>query len=99
MPDSTVAGIITASATVLIALGGLVTAITVLIPILRQSRKTHEQVEQVHTLVNQQRTDSLRYQVALIEALRAHQIDVPIDQSLAIIRDVNKTIEIPQETK
>jgi hypothetical protein len=67
-------GILTACGTLLTALGGLVLAVTVLIPLLRETKK-------VHTIVNQQRSDMLRYQRALVAVLRAHHIDVPADQS------------------
>lgn len=75
MTGSSLAGIITAFASVLIAVGGIITAFSVLIPILRQTRA-------VHKIVNQQRTDMLRYQQALIRALAAHGIAVPLDQSI-----------------
>lgn len=75
MAESTIAGVITASATVLIALGGLVSALTLFIPILRN-------VRQVHTIVNQQRTDMLKYQRTLTRLLEAHGIEVPEDQSI-----------------
>ena len=35
----------------------------------------------VHTLVNQQHTDLKNYQAALIRALEAQGIEVPVDQS------------------
>lgn len=75
MEPSTLAGIITAAATVITACGGVILAISVLIPILRQTR-------QIHTIVNQQRTDMERYQRALVAVLKEHGIDVPIDQSI-----------------
>jgi hypothetical protein len=81
---STVAGIITAAATVITALGGLILAVAVLIPNLRTARATNKQVGTIHTIVNQQRTDSQRYQIALVEALKKAGIDVPIDQSLPV---------------
>ena len=74
MTGSSVAGIITAVSTVLIATGGLVTAFGLLLPVLRQTKE-------IHKIVNQQRTDAMNYQRALIKALRAHGIDVPDDQS------------------
>ena len=68
------AGSITAIATVITALGGLVLAVGVLIPILRTTRSTHK-------IVNQQRTDMMNYQRALIKALQSAGIDIPDDQS------------------
>lgn len=84
MADSTTAGIITAVATALTALGGLILAISVLVPILRSTRRVETQVGVVHTIVNQQRTDAQRYNIALSEVLRAHGIDIPVDQSLPV---------------
>ncbi len=75
MTGSSVAGIITAVATVLIALGGVITAVSVLLPILRGTRE-------IHTIVNQQRTDMENFQRALIRALVDAGIPVPVDQSL-----------------
>ena len=74
MVDSNLAGVITAFATVLIAIGGIITAVAVLIPILRTTRSTHK-------IVNQQRTDMLNFQRALIRALTDHGIPIPVDQS------------------
>jgi hypothetical protein len=89
---STVAGIITASATVLTALGGVILAISVLIPNLRLMRRTANQVETVHTIVNQQRTDQQRYNIALVQLLKKNGIEVPVDQSLPVsgVPDANK---------
>ncbi len=82
MTGSSVAGIITACATVLIALGGVLTAVSVLLPILRGTRQNMAAIGEVHTIVNQQRTDAKRYEIALTEALRKAGIEVPVDQSL-----------------
>lgn len=82
MSPSSWAGIVTAVAGVFTALGGLVLAVSVLIPNLRASRQAVAAVAEVHTIVNQQATDAQRYQVALVEALRAAGIEVPVDQSL-----------------
>jgi len=75
MTGSSVAGVITAIATVLIALGGVITAVGVLIPILRLSRSTHK-------IVNQEKTNRDNFNRALIRALNDHGITVPIDQSI-----------------
>jgi hypothetical protein len=82
LTGSSVAGIITATATVLTALGGLVLAVNVLIPNLRATKRAVAAMQEVHTIVNQQRTDAMRYQTALISALRKAGVDVPDDQSL-----------------
>lgn len=75
MTGSSIAGIITAVATVLLALGGVITAVGVLIPILRLSRSTHE-------IVNSEKTNRLNFQRALIRALNDAGVPVPVDQSL-----------------
>ena len=74
MPPGSYSGIVTAIATVITALGGLILAFAVIIPILRN-------VKQVHTIVNQQQTDLKNYQAALIRALHDAGIKVPLDQS------------------
>jgi hypothetical protein len=75
MTGSSVAGIITAVGVCITAIGGLVATIGVFIPILRQTKATHK-------IVNQQHTDMVRYQAALVKALTAAGIAVPEDQSL-----------------
>lgn len=67
MEWGTIAGMITAGATLLTALGGLLLAIRVIMP--------------THKIVNQQRTDMVRFQTVLINTLKEHDIDVPQDQS------------------
>lgn len=69
----TVAGLLTALFTLTTAVLGLV--------LVSVGRKAKTQIEQVHTIVNQQRTDMLRFQKVLINALVAHGIDIPEDQS------------------
>lgn len=73
--ESSLAGVITAIGVCLTALGGLVATIGVFIPILRQTKATHK-------IVNQQHTDMVRYQSALVRALQRAGIEVPEDQSL-----------------
>jgi hypothetical protein len=72
---STLTGIITAVAAVITALALLAGAMPLLIRTLRQ-------LKEVHTIVNQQRTDAQNYQRALVDALTKAGIDVPADQSL-----------------
>lgn len=55
-------------------LGGIAAFITAV-------RKIGRKVDDVHRLVNQQHTDLKNYQAALIRALNAHGITIPIDQS------------------
>jgi hypothetical protein len=68
------AAIITAGASLITALGGLVLAFTVLIPLLKTSKDTHK-------IVNQQRTDMMSYNRALLRALKNANVEVPQDQS------------------
>ena len=82
MNPSSLAGIITAVATVLIAIGGLITSITVLLPILRGTRANTAQIAEVHVMVNQRLTDAQRYQERLMEELVSRGIAIPRDSSL-----------------
>jgi hypothetical protein len=68
------AAVVTAGASFVTALGGLILAFTVLLPLLRTSKETHK-------LVNQAHTDAINYQNALIRALKDSGIVVPRDQS------------------
>jgi len=95
---SSLAGIITASATVITAVGGLVLALGVLIPTLRNSQvakqaavKAVEGVQEVHTMVNQQRTDMQKRVEDLIAALQAAGVRIPKDQSLTEATDIKQT--------
>jgi len=67
MELGTVAGLVTAVASLATAIGGLLLAIKVIMP--------------THKIVNQQRTDMLRFQTVLINTLTLHGIDIPEDQS------------------
>lgn len=95
MPGSTLAGVITAVASVLTALGFVITAVNVLLPLLKTSRRNESQLKEVHTIVNQQRTDLQRYQVALVNALNAAHIDVPADQSIYVAASTAATPSWP----
>jgi predicted histidine transporter YuiF (NhaC family) len=77
MAQSTIAGVITAIASVCTAVGLIITALTAY----KKVTKVEEKVDIVHKIVNQQRTDAENYQRALIRALVAAGIKVPIDQS------------------
>jgi hypothetical protein len=61
------AGVITALATLVTAIGGVLLAIKVIMP--------------THKIVNQQRTDMIRFQTVLINTLEKHGIEIPEDQS------------------
>lgn len=75
------------------ALGGLVTVVTAAIVSLRRietvktevkavKEELKEDVQSVHKIVNQQRTDMLAYQKTLIDALISSGIHVPTDKSV-----------------
>lgn len=74
MTGSSAAGVITAIASLITAIGGTVAILKVLLPSLRIAKDTH-------TIVNQQRTDMERYQRVLENALKQAGLDVPQDQS------------------
>jgi hypothetical protein len=83
-----ITGIATAIATVLTAIGGVILSVTVLIPLLHETRHVKQTTEDVKVttedtkhLVNQQRTDMVNYQRALVRTLKSHGIEVPTDQS------------------
>jgi hypothetical protein len=88
------AGIITAFATVITALGLLITALSVFLPILRGTRENKVAIAEVHTIVNQQRTDMERYQRALILQIRGEGLDPVVDQSIEPLHGT--TVEPPQ---
>jgi hypothetical protein len=75
LAPSSPAGLTTAIASVITALALIIGALPALIKVLRTTRE-------VHTIVNQQRTDMQNYNRALIAALRSAGIEVPVDQSL-----------------
>jgi hypothetical protein len=74
LSGSSVAGIITASASLFIALGGAVGAVTVLIP---QLRALKAKVEGVHDIVNSQRSAMVTRINELKGALEAAHVPVP----------------------
>lgn len=78
MPQPSIAAIITACASAFTAIAFVITALAGL----TRSRRVEGKVDQVHTIVNQQRTDAQNYQRALINALRRAGVDVPEDQSV-----------------
>lgn len=71
------AATITAIATLITAIGGLLLSFTVFIPMFRTAKSTHK-------LVNQRFTDITNFNSALIRALNDNGVKVPIDQSLGI---------------
>lgn len=68
------------------ALGALITVVTTAIVNLRKIEnikvELKEDVQAVHSIVNQQRTDMLAYQKTLIDVLIDKGIHVPTDKSL-----------------
>jgi hypothetical protein len=70
----TVFGLLTAFFTMLTAVGGLIVTWKVFLPNKRTNEETHK-------IVNQQRTDMLRFQTVLINTLGEHGIAIPEDQS------------------
>jgi beta-lactamase regulating signal transducer with metallopeptidase domain len=80
--------VVTVSDVVLIlgAVGALVTVITAAVVSLRKidtvKNELKEDVQAVHKIVNQQRTDMLAYQKTLIDVLISKGIHVPTDTSL-----------------
>lgn len=78
MPGSTVAGVITAVGTMFTAVALVITAIAALI----RSRRVENKVDNIHVIVNQQRTDAANYNRALIAALNQAGVAVPADQSV-----------------
>lgn len=77
----TVAGTIAAVAGVVSAVTLLIGALTIFLPVLRATRANGATLTEVHTMVNQQRTDLVNYQAALVGALKRAGVDVPEDQS------------------
>lgn len=79
MAASTWAGVISAIAGVITAVGGLYAALAVFIPAQRAAKHT---LDDVHKIVNQQRTDMTNFNRALIRALKDANVPVPVDQSV-----------------
>lgn len=75
MTGSSIAGIVGAAAGVISAMALLAGALPALIKVLRQ-------VREVHTMVNQQRTDMQLQLARLEQALRSAGVDVPHDPSI-----------------
>lgn len=71
-------------AAIIASVGTLITAVVGAYVLLarREIRDVRRHVQQVHTIVNQQRTDAAKYTAVLIAALREKGIDVPDDESL-----------------
>lgn len=74
---TTLVGIITAMGTMITAVALVITALAAY----RRSKIVESKIDQVHIIVNQQRTDAQNYQRALIAALNNAGVAVPDDQS------------------
>jgi hypothetical protein len=106
-PPASIAGIITASASVFTALGLLVTAIVgaakVFLPILKQTRRNTAQLAIIHTLVNstltaamQSELDANRREELLMRELvrmRTESGKEPSDDQLAALGATHRKIE------
>lgn len=75
---TTVVSVITAIGTVLTALALVINAYAAW----KRDKRIENKVEDVHTIVNQQRTDMQRYIRAQSAVLTAHGIALPVDQSI-----------------
>jgi Na+-transporting NADH:ubiquinone oxidoreductase subunit NqrF len=78
LSESTTAGVITATGTMFTAVALVITAVAALI----RSRRVEGKIDEVHVIVNQQRTDAQNYNRALIAALTSAGVAVPADQSV-----------------
>lgn len=76
--STSIVNVITAFASLFTAVALVVGALTAL----RKAKEVSAKVDEVHTIVNQQRTDMQRYIRAQSAVLRQHGIEPPIDQSL-----------------
>jgi hypothetical protein len=85
MAGSSIAGIITATTLLITAIGGAFTAYGVMRQLRRADKKADElqqTANETHVIVNQQHTDTMNFQRALIRRLNEAGIDIPVDQSL-----------------
>lgn len=73
---------ITAFALLITAITGLVTSIGVIL-VNRRVGKVQKDTAETHIIVNQKATDNARFTAALVRQLVKHNIEVPIDQSIA----------------
>jgi large-conductance mechanosensitive channel len=75
-----IAVIATAFGTIITALGGFIVSITVLMPLLKTAKGTHK-------IVNQDHTNIVNYNRALVRALKTAGVEVPVDQSFPEVTD------------
>jgi len=81
MQWGTIAGMVTAFFGMVTAIGGAWVTFRVFLPNYKKTIETSKQTIEIHQIVNQQRTDMKRYQAVLVNALLAHGIEIPDDQS------------------
>lgn len=79
---TTIVGIITAVATLLTAGTALIAVLPALFKLKAEVKAARSDVQSVHKIVNQQRTDMQRYERALVAALKQAGVDIPVDQSI-----------------
>jgi hypothetical protein len=103
MPDSTIAGVISATATSVVALivgvGGTWVAVSTRRSAIRKEKADEERsaaldaklqenimkTDEIHVMVNQDRTNKINFIAALIRTIVAAGLEVPIDQSLGTL--------------
>lgn len=86
---TSIVGVVTALATLVTAFSVLVGALPALLKLRREVlaqradvNHARSEVQEVHKIVNQQRTDMVRYERALVAALKRAGVEVPVDQSI-----------------
>jgi predicted tellurium resistance membrane protein TerC len=79
---SSVASVVTAIATSVTTVGGVILTWKGLIPAIRTGKDTLRTAEETHHLVNQSRTDAAKYTQDLTDLLQSHDISIPHDKSL-----------------
>ena len=84
----------------IVAVTGLVTALGITIPTLVKvfrvgttMQGVEQSVQDVHTIVNQQRTDAKSYETRLVGALHTAGVEVPPDASLSVPSDEKEDAE------
>ena len=54
---------------------------SLLVPLIKRTARMERTIRVIHTVTNQQLTDSRRYQLFLEGLLKSHGIEIPVDQS------------------
>ena len=79
---TTLVSIITATATFITAVTALFAVLPAVLKLRAEVKAGRKEVGDVHKIVNQQRTDMMRYERALVLALKRAGVEVPVDQSI-----------------